>query len=514
MDVRRRALAGVVALALAAGVSCSGGDADEAGSEARFRPPAPYRLSQLAERTFSCASWDDRCARSYALDVTAEHGPRAALRLIALLQRRGQLDRAVDDHQLAHAIGRQTARRFGVNTRAFELCPITFNYGCVHGFFEYVLGRTATPRDAAVVICDSAGRTTLTARFSCYHGVGHGVMMARAYELQSSLDVCDGLGDATAQDGCWQGVFMENVAAALRNEARAGVFTRANPLAPCTRVAERYRHECYINHAGWLVHVANRRLGDAARLCLRAPRDYASACAESLGLMVTNPTWQAGLAPELRGRPAMDVAWALCLRFPTRLRLDCAIGALDNLANFDQTAVGRAKRFCARVADVYRRACHRQIGLNLSRRSNDARLIVQRCAELPARYGAACLEGAAEIAPAPPPRTTTGVSTAPAATTAAAPTPAEGPTVEMRATAFSPAVLTVDVGATVTFVNRSGDDKWPASDVHPTHERYPLFDAGRTIVPGGSWSFRFERRGRWTYHDHLSPDVTGVIVVR
>jgi plastocyanin len=118
------------------------------------------------------------------------------------------------------------------------------------------------------------------------------------------------------------------------------------------------------------------------------------------------------------------------------------------------------------------------------------------------------------VQPAAPQQAPTVASTVQSTTTATQAPLGEGVIVEMRAGVFSPATLTVEVGATVTFVNRSGDDKWPASDVHPTHERYPLFDARKTIVPGGSWSFRFDRRGRWTYHDHLSPDVKGVVVVR
>ena len=86
--------------------------------------------------------------------------------------------------------------------------------------------------------------------------------------------------------------------------------------------------------------------------------------------------------------------------------------------------------------------------------------------------------------------------------------------IEMRAESFEPSVLTVDAGESVTFVNESGEDKWPASNDHPTHERYPGFDARRVIAPGGSWSFTFERRGRWRYHDHLSPEIEGEIVVR
>ena len=79
---------------------------------------------------------------------------------------------------------------------------------------------------------------------------------------------------------------------------------------------------------------------------------------------------------------------------------------------------------------------------------------------------------------------------------------------------FVPATITIPSGETVTWVNESGDDTWPASDVHPTHERYPGFDARRAVRSEESWSFTFERAGRWTYHDHLLPETKGVVVVR
>jgi plastocyanin len=89
----------------------------------------------------------------------------------------------------------------------------------------------------------------------------------------------------------------------------------------------------------------------------------------------------------------------------------------------------------------------------------------------------------------------------------------DGATVRMGADGFSPETLMVEAGETVTFENESDDDRWPASNVHPTHELYPGFDARKAVLPGESYSFTFERRGRWGYHDHLNPDLQGTIVV-
>jgi plastocyanin len=88
-----------------------------------------------------------------------------------------------------------------------------------------------------------------------------------------------------------------------------------------------------------------------------------------------------------------------------------------------------------------------------------------------------------------------------------------GNVVRMEADGFSPSTLTVQSGDEVTFENLSDDDKWPASNVHPTHELYPEFDAKKAVLPGESYSFTFERPGSWGYHDHLNAGVQGTIVV-
>ena len=52
---------------------------------------------------------------------------------------------------------------------------------------------------------------------------------------------------------------MENVNAGMSGRALPGVFKRSDPLAPCDKVGDQYKHECYINHAGWLMTVAQER---------------------------------------------------------------------------------------------------------------------------------------------------------------------------------------------------------------------------------------------------------------
>ena len=50
--------------------------------------------------------------------------------------------------------------------------------------------------------------------------------------------------------------------------ALPGVFKRSDPLAPCDKVADRYKHECFINHSGWLMTVAHDDVRKGTRYCL------------------------------------------------------------------------------------------------------------------------------------------------------------------------------------------------------------------------------------------------------
>jgi plastocyanin len=88
-----------------------------------------------------------------------------------------------------------------------------------------------------------------------------------------------------------------------------------------------------------------------------------------------------------------------------------------------------------------------------------------------------------------------------------------GTVVEITDDGFEPSTLTVSSGDTVTFENKSSDDAWPASNVHPTHQLYPGFDAKKPLLSGESYSFTFTKAGSWGYHNHLEPDEQGTIVV-
>lgn len=102
-----------------------------------------------------------------------------------------------------------------------------------------------------------------------------------------------------------------------------------------------------------------------------------------------------------------------------------------------------------------------------------------------------------------------------------------GAVIEAVSSGFSPSSLKVKAGSKVTFKNMSDVAIWPASAQHPTHTVYPgsgitkcgtpaavnIFDACRGIKKGESWSFTFNAKGEWKYHNHNNPAHFGAITV-
>lgn len=106
--------------------------------------------------------------------------------------------------------------------------------------------------------------------------------------------------------------------------------------------------------------------------------------------------------------------------------------------------------------------------------------------------------------------------------TSTATTAVSGTIVTYTDSGFSPGILSVKKGDTVTFKNNASDDMWVASNPHPLHNGYPTtggcvsstFDACHNIAPGSSFSFKFDIAGTWGYHNHLNSSEGGTVVVQ
>lgn len=87
-------------------------------------------------------------------------------------------------------------------------------------------------------------------------------------------------------------------------------------------------------------------------------------------------------------------------------------------------------------------------------------------------------------------------------------------TIEMPDGQFVPNHLEINQGDEVVFKNTGSKSRWPASNIHPTHDIYPEFDPKRELLPGESWTFQFNQAGSFRFHDHIYASLTGEIMVR
>lgn len=77
---------------------------------------------------------------------------------------------------------------------------------------------------------------------------------------------------------------------------------------------------------------------------------------------------------------------------------------------------------------------------------------------------------------------------------------------------FTPKDITVKVGATVIWINKSGKAATVNSANHPTHQLYPFLNLGE-FANASSVQVVFDKAGKYSYHNHLNPSETGTVTV-
>lgn len=99
--------------------------------------------------------------------------------------------------------------------------------------------------------------------------------------------------------------------------------------------------------------------------------------------------------------------------------------------------------------------------------------------------------------------------------------------VKYTSAGYAPAELKVKAGDMVVFKNDSPFGMWTSSALHPSHMTYSgtslqehcpdtanaSFDACASTQPGDSWSFTFNKKGAWGYHNHVKTSHFGKIIV-
>lgn len=86
---------------------------------------------------------------------------------------------------------------------------------------------------------------------------------------------------------------------------------------------------------------------------------------------------------------------------------------------------------------------------------------------------------------------------------------------------FIPKQITIKKGATVEWLIEGGFKHWPASNNHPQHTIYPegggclgsKLDACESLSAGDTYTFKFDKVGKWGIHDHNYPRFTMIVEV-
>ena len=86
-------------------------------------------------------------------------------------------------------------------------------------------------------------------------------------------------------------------------------------------------------------------------------------------------------------------------------------------------------------------------------------------------------------------------------------------TVNLTSKGFAPQTVTIKVGESVRWTNKSSAKASVNSADHPSHKLFPFLNLG-LFNPGSTVQARFNSAGTFTYHNHFAPTQTGTVIVK
>lgn len=252
-------------------------------------------------------------------------------------------------HPIMHVIGHAAAKRFPDVGEAFAQGDGFCWSGYYHGVMETIV--STVPKEAILDRINSIC-TTVPGKerqsfdyYNCVHGLGHGVMAMTGNQLFEALGICEKLEGGWEQSSCYGGVFMENVMIDNKNH-----FTQylkpAEPLYPCTAVAEPYKPACWLMQTSYMLKVTGGDFAQVFALCQKADAGYVDTCLQSLGRDASGST----VSDPVRTRE-------ICLMGPdTNARVQCTIGAVKDFVSYHHSDT-QAKALCATLPTEIHHTC-------------------------------------------------------------------------------------------------------------------------------------------------------------
>jgi len=341
---------------------------------------------------------------------------------IGTLERIGALDRDVkrDAHVYAHGIGIAAGKRGGHVARTFAMCDERFQSGCYHGVIQayFAAARTIGPAEVNALCEPFRGPgADRWIRFQCVHGMGHGLEMIYAHDLPKSLAGCDYLNDDWDRRSCYGGAFMENIvnvtmpkhpahqlethmAADMPGMDMSGMdhgaasaykaVDAADPLSPCSSVAETYLVACYEMQTSVILYLNHGNIGAAAKTCDTAPLRMRYVCYQSLGRDISSYALQ---------DHARSIA--MCSLGTPRYRPWCYFGLVKNFIDLNARASDGLALCRELTGEADKMKCYEAVGEQVGTLRNDAGPRRELCAPAEPAYLDACLFGA-RVSPTAP----------------------------------------------------------------------------------------------------------------
>ena len=255
------------------------------------------------------ASGDARrtCYAQLLSDRLTKHGLADAVATLDAITR-ADVDAAEHAHEYAHGIGIEAYGLSPDIQATFAACGDGYSSGCRHGVIQaYFESRDAVTQPEVEALCQPFKSATASrwVLFQCVHGMGHGLTMYRGHDLPRALGDCDLLTDGWDRESCYGGAFMESVINATTPHHPATMLAAhghhmamatfkamdaADPLYPCSIMADRYLHACYQMQTSVMLNLNHGDMADAARSCERAPAQVRPVCFQSLGRDITSYT--------------------------------------------------------------------------------------------------------------------------------------------------------------------------------------------------------------------------------
>ena len=255
------------------------------------------------------ASGDARrtCYAQLLSDRLTKHGLADAVAMLDAITH-ADAGAAEHAHEYAHGIGIEAYGLSPDIQATFAACGDGYSSGCRHGVIQaYFESRDAVTQPEVEALCRPFKSATASrwVLFQCVHGMGHGLTMYRGHDLPRALGDCDLLTDGWDRESCYGGAFMESVInattphhpatmlAAHGHHMAMGTFKAmdpADPLYPCSIMADRYLHACYQMQTSVMLNLNHGDMADAARSCERAPAQVRPVCFQSLGRDITSYT--------------------------------------------------------------------------------------------------------------------------------------------------------------------------------------------------------------------------------